>query len=120
MKPEEARGILSDMRDQHLQFIDGAENTGTWGEEFLKEAWACDFGTKALKKQIPMKVLYEDVGYDFHHDVNLYACICPSCGLHIIEFSDIDVDSECNSDNPEYMFHSNMVHHAYIGMNKLG
>lgn len=90
------------------------------GEEFLKEAWACDFGTKALKKQIPMKVLYEDVGYDFHHDVNLYACICPSCGLHIIEFSDIDVDSERNSDNPEYMFHSNMVHHAYIGMNKLG
>lgn len=34
MKPEEARGILSDMRDQHLQFIDGAENTGTWAKNF--------------------------------------------------------------------------------------
>lgn len=72
---------------------------------------------KALKKQIPMKVLYEDVGYDQYHDVNLYACICPSCGLHIIGFSDDDVDSKCNSDNPEDMFHSSMVHHAYIGMN---
>ena len=72
---------------------------------------------KALKKQIPMKVLYEDVGYDFHRDENLYSCICPSCGLHIIEFSDGDVDSKCNSDIPEDMFSSSMVHHAYIGMN---
>lgn len=48
MKPEEARDILFDMRDQHLQFIDGTENTGTWGEKFLKEAWACDLGAKAL------------------------------------------------------------------------
>mgnify|MGYP004499411549 CR=1 FL=1 len=117
MEPEEARDILSDMRDQHLQFIDGVENTGTWGEKFLKEAWACDFGAKTLEKQIPMKVLYEDVGYDFHRDENLYACICPSCGLHIIEFSDEDVDSKCNSDIPEDMFRSSMVHHAYIGMN---
>ncbi len=46
MKPEEARDILSDMRDQHLQFIDGAENAGSWGENFLKEAWACDFGQR--------------------------------------------------------------------------
>lgn len=72
---------------------------------------------KALEKQIPRKVLYEDVGFDCHHDVNLYACICPSCGLHIIDFSDDDVDSKCNSDNPEDMFHSSMVYHAYIGMN---
>lgn len=117
MKLEEAKDILSDMRDQHLQFVDGAENTGTWGEEFLKEAWACDAGVKALEKQIPKKVLYEDVGFDCYHDVNLYACICPSCGLYIIDFSDDDVDSKCNSDNPEDMFHSSMVHHAYIGMN---
>lgn len=38
MDVKEAKEILSDMRDQHLQFIDGAENTGTWGEKFLKEA----------------------------------------------------------------------------------
>ena len=48
MDVKEAKEILSDMRDQHLQFIDGAENTGTWGEKFLKESWACDSGAKAL------------------------------------------------------------------------
>lgn len=116
MKPEEAKDILSDMRDRRLLFIGELENIGDWGDEFLKEAWACDSGAKALKKQILKKVLYEDVGFDCHHNVNLYACICPSCGLHIIDFSDDDVDSKCNSDNPEDMFHSSMVHHAYIGM----
>ena len=72
---------------------------------------------KALKKQIPKKILYEDVGFDCCYGINLYACICPSCGLYIIDFSDDDVDSKCNSDNPEDMFRSSMVHHAYIGMN---
>lgn len=117
MDNKEATEILSDIRDRHLLFIGELENAGDWGDEFLKEVWACDSGAKALKKQIPKKVLYEDVGFDCHHNVNLYACICPSCGLHIIDFSDDDVDSKCNSDNPEDMFHSSMVHHAYIGMN---
>lgn len=72
---------------------------------------------KAREKYTPKKVLYEEIGYDRHHDVNLYACICPSCGLHIIEFTDDDVDSKCDSDNPEDMFRSSMVHHAYIGLN---
>lgn len=117
MKPEEVKDILSDMRYRRLLFIGELENTGDWGDEFLKEAWACDFCGKALEKQISKKVLYEDVGFDCQHDVNLYACICPSCGLHIIDFSDYDVDSKCNSDNPEDMFHSSMVYHAYIGIN---
>lgn len=117
MKPEETKDILSDMRDQHLAFLRDLEIKEEWQKEYLKEAWACDSGAKALKKQIPKKVLYEDVGFDCHHDVNLYACICPSCSLPIIEFSDNDIVPECNSDNPEDMFHSSMVYHAYIGMN---
>lgn len=48
MKPEEAKDILSDMRDRRLLFIGELENTGNWGEEFSKEAWACDSGAKAL------------------------------------------------------------------------
>lgn len=68
------------------------------------------------KKQIPQKVLYEDVGYDQYHNVNLYACICPSCGLEIISFDDNDVE-DSKSDIPEEMFHDCMVHHAYIGLN---
>lgn len=106
MKPEESIKILQ----KHIDLI-----KQDWS--YIQYRKALERAVKALKKQIPMKVLYEDVGYDQYHDVNLYACICPSCGLHIIGFSDDDVDSKCNSDNPEDMFYSSMVHHAYIGMN---
>lgn len=102
VKPEEALKELS---------YDDTAYGGKCTHEVRMEA------IKALEKQIPKKVLYEDVGFDCYHDVNLYACICPSCGLHIIDFSDDDVNSKCNSDNPEDMFHSSMVYHAYIGMN---
>ena len=52
-------------------------------------------------KQIPKKIVYEDVGYDQYHDVNVYACICPSCGLHIIRFDDSDIE-KCDSDYPKF------------------
>lgn len=72
---------------------------------------------KALEKQIPKKVRYEDVGYEQYGNVNVYACICPSCDLEIIKFNDNDVSEKCESDDVEKMFHSSMVHHAYIGLN---
>ena len=59
MKPEEAKDILSDMRDQHLCFIESSENKDEWQKKYLKEAWACDSGAKALEKQIPKKVEYD-------------------------------------------------------------
>ena len=68
------------------------------------------------KKQKAEKVSYEDVGYDQYHDENIYACICPSCGLEIIRFYDSDVENS-ESDEPKTMFHDCMVHHAYRGMN---
>lgn len=68
------------------------------------------------KKQKAEKVSYEDVGYDQYHDENIYACICPSCGLQIIRFYDSDVEDSEN-DDPKTMFHDCMVHHAYRGMN---
>ena len=71
----------------------------------------------ALEKQIPKKVSYEDVGYEQYGNVNVYACICPSCDLEIIKFNDNDVSEKCESDDVEKMFHSSMVHHAYIGLN---
>ena len=71
---------------------------------------------RVLEKSKPKKVLYEDVGYDTFHNENLYACICPDCGLHIIEFSDSDVDWS-ESDEPKKMFRDCMVHHAYMGLN---
>ena len=71
----------------------------------------------ALEKQMQKKVKYEDVGYDQYNNVNVYACICPSCGLEIIRFNDNDISDKCESGNTEEMFHSSMVHHAYIGLN---
>ena len=48
IKPEEAKDILSDMRDQHLCFLESSENKDEWQKKYLKEAWACDSGAKAL------------------------------------------------------------------------
>lgn len=69
-----------------------------------------------IEKSNPQKVIYEDVGYDPYKNVNVYACICPSCGLHIIDFDDNDV-SNSESDYPKEMFHDCMVHHGYMGLN---
>lgn len=69
------------------------------------------------EKWKPKKVLFEDVGYDVWANVNLYSCVCPDCGLHIIDFTDDDVDPECNTDDPEVMFKSKMNRHNYEGRN---
>ena len=55
MKPEEAKDILSDMRDRHLAFLGDSEIKEEWQKEYLKEAWACDSGSKSSDKQIPRK-----------------------------------------------------------------
>ena len=78
---------------------------------------AYDVAINALEKQMQKKVKYEDVGYDQYNNVNVYACICPSCGLEIIRFNDNDISDKCESGDTEEMFHSSMVHHAYIGLN---
>lgn len=92
MNIKEARDILSGMRDQHLQFIDGSENTGEWGKEFLKEAWACDSGAKALEKQIPCKP--EEYVADFPY--NIFAtCKCANCGTSIIKNKGIKYCAAC-------------------------
>lgn len=48
MKPEEAKDILSDMRDRHLCFLGNSEIKDEWQKTYLKEAWACDSVAKAL------------------------------------------------------------------------
>ena len=105
MKPEEA---IENLRER----IDLAKKVWTNVPGIVEYRKALELAVKALKSR-----WYEVVEYDECYDVNLYACICPSCGLHIIEFSDNDVVFKCNSDSPEDVFHSGMVHHAYIGMN---
>lgn len=48
MKPEEAKDILSDMRDRHLCFLGNSKIKDEWQNTYLKEAWACDSVAKAL------------------------------------------------------------------------
>lgn len=92
MNIKEARDILSGMRDQHLQFIDRAENTGEWGEKFLKEAWACDSGAKALEKQIPCKP--EEYVPDFPYNI-FSTQKCAKCGAPVISKKTSKYCSEC-------------------------
>lgn len=82
-----------------------------------KNLYSKDFDTlqKLVDKATPKKIIYEDIGYDHYKNVNVYGCICPSCGLHIIEFTDDDVSTD--SDDIETMFNSSMVHHGYQGLN---
>lgn len=81
MDVKEAIEILSDIRDQYLLFIGELENTGNWGEEFLKEAWVCDAGIKALEKQIPRKPIDktkpDDTASRAYENCNII--ICPTC-----------------------------------------
>ncbi len=67
------------------------------------------------KKQIPQKVVYEDIGYDMHKNVNVFACICPSCGLHIMRFDDNDI--KCFDGDEKEMFLASMPHEVYTELN---
>lgn len=71
---------------------------------------------KLVDRAVPKMVKYEDVGYDSYGGDNIYASICPRCGLHIIEFNDSMIPG-CGNDDPREMFNSCMVHHGYIGLN---
>ncbi|WP_418361581.1 hypothetical protein [Thomasclavelia ramosa] len=86
-------------------------------EEDKATAMERDINTlqELVDKATPKKIIYEDIGYDHYKNVNVYGCICPSCGLHIIEFTDDDVSTD--SDDIETMFNSSMVHHGHQGLN---
>ncbi len=80
MKPEEAKDILSDMRDRHLVFLGDLEIKEEWQKEYLKEAWACDFGARALEKQIPKEPKYKKQLRDFFGVATVVKGDCPCCG----------------------------------------
>lgn len=48
MDVKEAKDILSDMRDYRLCFLGNLGIKDEWQKKYLKEAWACDSGAKAL------------------------------------------------------------------------
>ena len=99
MKESEAVEKLKNMR--LFMQIEDENNDCKFTEDDYK---ANDMAIKALEKQIPKKVRYEDVGYEQYGNVNVYACICPSCDLEIIKFDDNDVSEKCESDDVEKCF----------------
>lgn len=92
MKPEEAKDILSDMRDQHLCFLGDLEIKDEWQKNYLKEAWACDSGAKALEKQIPCKP--EEYVPDFPYNI-FSTQKCAKCGTPVIGKKISKYCSEC-------------------------
>ena len=92
MKPEEAKDILSDMRDQHLCFLSNSVVKDEWQERYLKEAWACDSGAKALEKQIPCKP--EEYVPDFPYNI-FSTQKCAKCGTPVIGKKISKYCSEC-------------------------
>lgn len=82
MDVKEAKDILSDMRDQHLCFLESSESKDEWQKNYLKEAWACDFGAKSLEKQIPRKPIDktkpDDTASLAYENCNIV--VCPTCG----------------------------------------
>ena len=69
---------------------------------------------KLVNKVTPKKVIFDDLGYDHHHNVNVYGVKCPNCDLILYDWTDDDVKDSSDGDIEE-MFHDNFVSHGYCG-----
>ena len=80
MDAKKAKDILSDMRGQHLQFLSGdyTNSDNEWYISYLKEAWACDSGVKALARlitgiKIDKGIIAESI---LHYGKNNQSTVC--------------------------------------------
>lgn len=91
---------------------------GSFVPVFVPDAVSCTLSVvkKAVRKQTPRRVVFQDSGYHPHLG-NVYTASCPECGLPIIYYTDADISKDCTSDDPETMFKSSLVHHDYRGFN---
>ena len=101
MKPEEEKDILSDMRDQHLCFLESSENKDEWQKKYLKEAWACDSGAKALAGlitgiKINKGVIAESI---LHYGKNNQSTVCMEECAELIQAISKAKRGKINRDN---------------------
>lgn len=101
MKPEEAKDILSDMRDQHLCFLESSENKDEWQKKYLKEAQACDSGAKALAGlitgiKINKGVIAESI---LHYGKNNQSTVCMEECAELIQAISKAKRGKINRDN---------------------
>lgn len=101
MKPEEAKDILSDMRDQHLCFLENSEIKGEWQNKYLKEAWACDSGAKALAGLITGIKIYKGIITDSiqHYGKNNQSTVCMEECAELIQAISKAKRGKINRDN---------------------
>lgn len=78
MDAKEAKDILSDMRDQHLCFLSNSVVKDEWKKNYLKEAWACDSGAKALTGLITWIKIDKGIIADIiqHYGKNNQSTVC--------------------------------------------
>lgn len=101
MKPEEAKDILSDMRDQHLCFLGKSEIKDEWQEKYLKEAWACDSGAKTLAGlitgiKIDKGIITESIQ---HYEKNNQSTVCMEECAELIQAISKAKRGKINRDN---------------------
>lgn len=101
MKPEEAKDILSDMRDQHLCFLGKSEIKDEWQEKYLKEAWACDSGAKTLAGlitgiKIDKGIITESIQ---HYGKNNQSTVCMEECVELIQAISKAKRGKINRDN---------------------
>ena len=101
MKPEEAKDILSDMRDQHLCFLGDSEIKDEWQKNYLKEAWACDSGAKALAGLIAGIKIDKGIIADSiqHYGKNNQSTVCMEECAELIQAISKEKRGKINHDN---------------------
>jgi NTP pyrophosphatase (non-canonical NTP hydrolase) len=98
---KEAKDILSDMRDQHLCFLGNSEIKDEWQKKYLKEAWTCDSGAKALaglitEIKINKGVIAESI---LHYGKNNQSTVCMEECAELIQAISKAKRGKINRDN---------------------
>ena len=101
MKPEEAKSILSDMRDQHLCFLGISEIKDEGQEKYLKEAWEFDSVAKALTGLITGIKIDKGIIADIiqHYGKNNQSTVCMEECAELIQAISKAKRGKINRDN---------------------
>lgn len=101
MDNKEAKDILSDMRDQYLCFLGDSEIKDEWQKKYLKEAWTCDSGVKALAGLITgIKINKEIIAESIlHYGKNNQSTVCMEECAELIQAISKAKRGKINRDN---------------------
>lgn len=103
MNEKDAINILSRIRDQHLQFLSGdyTNSDNEWYTSYLSEAWACDFGVKAINEAIHKITVDKDVIRKSiqHYGVDNQSTVCMEECAELIQAISKTKRGKLNTDN---------------------